>query len=75
MKLVIRQKYSPKTQSLKQDVLVSRNHGKVILQKTFNLLIFHENEIEGAVECCVNQVCQTEIEDEDVGDTSHLPVF
>ena len=40
-----------------------------------NLLIFHEHKVEGAVKGCVNQVRQTEIEDEDVCDTSHLLVF
>ena len=45
------------------------NHSKV------SILIFHENKVEGAVKCCVNQVSQTKIEDEDVCDTSHLPVF
>ena len=39
------------------------------------LLIFHENKVEGAVKRRVDQVCQTEIEDEDVCDTSHLLVF
>ena len=55
----------------------STNESPVSRQISYrkNLLIFHENKIEGAVKCCVNQVCQTEIEDEDVGDTSHLLVF
>ena len=69
MKFVMRQKYSPNTQSLKQAWQSSP------LQNTFNLLIFHENKVEGAVKCCVYQVSQAKIEDEDVRDTSHLLVF
>ena len=56
----------------KHPVSKTRSLVEVLPQKTFNLLIFHKNKVEGAVECCVNQVCQTEIEDEDVRDTSHL---
>ena len=54
---------------------VSKTRSLVKVPPTFNLLIFHENKVEGAVKCCVNQVSQTKIEDEDVCDTSHLLVF
>ena len=40
-----------------------------------NLLIFHKDKVEGAVEDCVDEVCQTQIEDEDVCDSPHLLVF
>ena len=45
------------------------------LIKVENLLIFHKDKVEGAVEDCVDEVCQTQIEDEDVCDSPHLLVF
>ena len=45
------------------------------LIKVENLLIFHKDKVEGAVEDCVDEVCQTQIEDEDVCDSSHLLIF
>ena len=46
-----------------------------IPNKVLKSLVFHEDEVEGAVEDCVDEVCQTQIEDEDVCDSSHLLVF
>ena len=41
---------------------------------TSSLPVFHEYVAEGAVEDCVEEVCNAEVEDEDVGDCSHLVV-
>ena len=38
------------------------------------LPVLHEYITEGAVEDCIEEVCNAEVEDEDVGDCSHLVV-
>ena len=36
-----------------------------------DLLIFHEYKVEDAVEEGVDEICETEVEDEEIGDSSH----
>ena len=45
-----------------------------LVYKNFALLVFHEDIVKYAVEDCIEEVCCAEVEDEDVGDCSHLVV-
>ena len=40
-----------------------------------HLLILHEHKVEGTVEECVDEVCEAEVEDEQVSDGPHPPVI
>ena len=39
------------------------------------LLILHEDKVECTVEDCVNEICHTEIEDEQICDSLHFSVL
>ena len=38
-------------------------------------LVFHEDKVEGTVEECVDEICEAEVEDEQIGDCSHPPMI
>ena len=42
-----------------------------MIQGRFHSLVLHEDVAEGAVEDCVDEVCHTEVEDEQVCNGSH----
>ena len=63
-----------------QNLAQSHHHTSVTLElpglfyTNLASLVFHEDVVKYAVEDCIEEVCCAEVEDEDVGDCSHLVV-
>ena len=61
-----------KTNKIGQTGIIRGNHFAThLLIPGPGIPVFHEYITEGAVEDCIEEVCNAEVEDEDVGDCSH----